>query len=275
MKIAYTMNGLIGGLRDNNSTGSPEEDSILVLRYISNLIDKNIREHNDIDVFVFSWHTNFQKEFTEYLSPVVLKLMPQKQFSIPKHLQHGNVQRVFTHKSRWYGYKEVIKLVEDYEKENNFEYDFVVNARFDICWNKPFDFKKLDTEQFHIPYHPDRLEYGWPGTKEFCSPEILDHIFASNSKWMRHYATMFDFLDEYTLPGQCKQWNTISNHFLMVWHLGKLGLLTHDIVEKSFSNWSDKNPRIIGGSKEDYIDYDIFRYRHLDRKKVLKELEGK
>ena len=65
MKIAYTMNGLIGGLRDKNSSGSPEEDSILVLRYISNLIDKNIREHNDIDVFVFSWHTNFQKEFTE------------------------------------------------------------------------------------------------------------------------------------------------------------------------------------------------------------------
>ena len=61
----------------------------------------------------------------------------------------------------------------------------------------------------------------------------------------------------------------------MVWHLGKLGLLTHDIVEKSFSNWSDKNPRIIGGSKDDYIDYDIFRYRHLDRKKVLKDLEGK
>ena len=27
---------------DKNSSGSPEEDSILVLRYISNLIDKNI-----------------------------------------------------------------------------------------------------------------------------------------------------------------------------------------------------------------------------------------
>ena len=73
---------------------------------------------------------------------------------------------------------------------------------------------------------------------------------------------MFDFLDEYTLPGQCPQWNTISNHFLMV-ALRKLGLLSEDIVKKTFSNCPDNNPKIIGGSKE--VDYDIFRYRQLTR----------
>ena len=83
---------------------------------------------------------------------------------------------------------------------------------------------------------------------------------------MKGYSTMFDFLDEYTLPGQCPQWNTISNHFLMVWHLRKLGLLSEDIVKKTFSNWHDNNPKIIGGSKE--VDYDIFRYRQLSRKEV-------
>ena len=122
------------------------------------------------------------------------------------------------------------------------------------------------------------MDYGWPN-----APEILDHIFTSNSKWMKHYATMFEHLDEYTLPGQCPQWNTISNHFLMVWHLDKLGLLSDDIISKSFSCWTDWNPNIgkLGfnsfllskGIRE--VDYDIFRYRHLDRETVLKELERK
>ena len=52
----------------------------------------------------------------------------------------------------------------------------------------------------------------------------------------------------------------------MVWHLRKLGLLSEDIVKKTFSNWHDNNPKIIGGSKE--VDYDIFRYRQLSRKEV-------
>ena len=63
MKIAYTMNGLIGGFTGKNYVGSSDEDSRLILRYVSDLIDKNIREHNDIDIFVFSWHTNFEDDF--------------------------------------------------------------------------------------------------------------------------------------------------------------------------------------------------------------------
>ena len=44
-------------------------------------------------------------------------------------------------------------------------------------------------------------------------------------------------------------------------------MLSEDIVRKTFSNWHDNNPKIIGGSKE--VDYDIFRYRQLSRKEVM------
>ena len=64
-----------------------------------------------------------------------------------------------------------------------------------------------------IPWHPDIPNYGWP----FGSPEILDHVFASNSDSMNLYSTMYDRLYEYTLPGECPTWRTISHHFLMVW----------------------------------------------------------
>ena len=268
MKIAYTMNGLVGGLSGKNSTGSPQDDQILVLRYVSNLIQRYIVSHNEqVDFFIFSWHTNFMDEFNEHLSPKKCKLIPQIDFKIPEHLSNGNLSRVIAHKSRWYGFKEVMKLVSEYEQENDLEYDLVVNARFDICWNKPFSFQDLDSDKFHIPFHPDVSDYGWPDGGTHTSIEILDHIFAAKSDWMKGYSTMFDFLDEYTLPGQCPQWNTISNHFLMVWHLRKLGLLSEDIVRKTFSNWHDNNPKIIGGSKE--VDYDIFRYRQLSRKEVM------
>ena len=267
MKIAYTLNGLVGGFSGKSaSNANKDEDSILILKYVSDLIQRYIVPYNDVDIFIFSWHTNFKDEFEKYLSPKRIKLIPQKDFSIPEHLSGGNTNRVIAHKSRWYGFKEVMNLVSEYETENDFEYDLVVNARFDTCWNNPYEFKKLDVNKFHIPIQIDTPDYGWPNN----GSEILDHIFASSSDWMKGYSSMFDFLDEYTLPNQCPQWNTISHHFLMVWHLNKLNLLSEDLIEKSFNNLHEKNPDIIGGTKNKNVDYDIFRYRQLTREDLSK-----
>ena len=65
MRIAYTLNGLIGGFAGKNYQ-STDEDSILILEYISKLINKYITAYNDVDFFVFSWHTNFENEFKEW-----------------------------------------------------------------------------------------------------------------------------------------------------------------------------------------------------------------
>ena len=265
MKVAYTINGLIGGFSGKNEIRNSNRDSLIILEYISKILKKNIIENNNADLFIFSWHTEFEKYFRKFLNPKKIELVPQIDFEIPEHLKSGNIGRVISHKSRWYGYERVMKLVSEYENENNFKYDLVVNARFDICWNKPFSFQDLDSDKFHIPFHPDMISYGWPNN----SPEILDHVFASNSDWMKHFSTMFNNLDWYTLPNQCPQWKTISHHFLMVWHLNKLNLLKDDIVKKSFSSWHESNPNIIGGSKEVDIDYDIFRYRQLTVDEVL------
>ena len=62
----------------------------------------------------------------------------------------------------------------------------------------------------HFEYKEEGSNYQWISTRD-------DSI------------NLFDKLDEYTSPGQCPQWNTISNHFLMVWHLWKLNLLSTDI----------------------------------------------
>jgi len=267
MKIAYTLNGLIGGLTGKNSSGSSRDDQVLVLKYVSNLLQKYIMPQNNVDFFIFSWHTDFMEDFNRHISPQKCKLIPQIDFKIPEHLKGEHINRVIAHKSRWYGFKEVMKLVSEYENEHYFKYDLVVNARFDTCWNKPFKFETLNPNKFHIPIHPDMSTYGWPDGGVHTNIEMLDHVFASRSDWMSGFSSMFDFLDEYTLPGECPQWKTISHHFLMVWHLRKLGLLREDIIKKSFTNLHESNTDIIGGSKD--VDYDIFRYRQLSREEVM------
>jgi len=270
MRIAYTLNGLIGGLGNsknmNVDLGDYGNESLLVLRYVSKFLKKYVLDNNDIDLFIFSWQVDKEEEFKKYLNPKKMKLIPQIDFEIPEHLKGKNDRRVLAHYSRWYGFKEVMKLRQEYEKENNIKYDLVVNARFDLCYNRPFDFSKLPVNQFHIPIHPNRPMYGWPAEQ----PEILDHIFASNSDMMNEYSFLFDHLDEYTLPGQCPQWNTISNHFLMVWHLWKLDLLYLDIVKKSFSTYTEG----VVDNQEGKTDYDIIRYRNLSVDDIEKELEN-
>ena len=51
----------------------------------------------------------------------------------------------------------------------------------------------------------------------------------------------------------------------MVWHLQQLNILSEDFINKSFKVLHEKNSDIIGGTKDDNIDYDIFRYRQLTR----------
>jgi hypothetical protein len=56
----------------------------------------------------------------------------------------------------------------------------------------------------------------------------------------------------------------------MVWHLRKLGLLSTDIVKKSFSTYT---PAMVD-NQEGKTDYDIIRYRNLSEEDILKELES-
>ena len=130
------MNGLIGGLSGKNSSGSNSDDQLIVLKYVSQILQKYIMPWNNVDFFIFSWHTDFMDDFNRNISPVKCKLLPQIDFKIPEHLKGGNINRVIAHYSRWYGFNEVMKLKSEYEKENDFAYDLVVNARMDTLWNQ-------------------------------------------------------------------------------------------------------------------------------------------
>ena len=66
MRIAYTLNGLIGGISSgknmNADVGDYSSQSLLTLRYISKFFKKYVLDNNDVDIFIFSWETDKEKE---------------------------------------------------------------------------------------------------------------------------------------------------------------------------------------------------------------------
>ena len=268
MKVAYTMNGLIGGLgRFKNDERRDEEILIDIAEYVNLFLQKYIVEENDVDIFIYSWNFEHKKELDKIFKPVLSEYHKQIDFlpNIPKRL-HENAPRANAHYSRWYGFDKVMGLRRAYEKVHNIKYDLVVNVRFDLCWNHTFDFSKLDTEKVHVGGRIDMPNWGWPHRMMAKGGwELIDHIFAMNPTNMDNFGKMYYKLNEYTKPGQCPQWNVISSHFLAPWHLSKLGLLSTDIVEFTFKDWHN--------GRNDKADYEILRYRNLTPDKLREDID--
>jgi len=280
MKIAYTINGLIGGLSGKSWSRKDEDFLPAMVKYLYKSLDDNILKNNDVDIFLYSWHYDDKDIFDEIYKPKKSIFTNQIEFELPDHLKHAsNLDRIQAHYSRWYGFREVVKLKEQYEQENNIKYDLVVNARFDHYWNKSVDFSVYDIEKVYLSKFLDRL-YGWGSGSFSTNDELLGDLFVMGSENMDEFSNMFDKLDEYTLPGQCPQWKDISHHMLTVWHLRKIGLLRPSIVEFPFTTCF---PTGTGGGKplgvdvdKKIPDYSLLRYKvqmeNLTREDIINEI---
>ena len=232
MKIAYTINGILGGLTGKNYENDNSNLTVEIARCVYKSLYERILKHNDVDIFLFSWHKDEKDILDEIYKPKKSLHIEQILFTdLPKQLTVGNQDRVQAHISKWYGFKEVMRLRREYEKENNIKYDLVANCRFDHFWEKDIYFSDLNPEKIHTSKWTCEPEWGWPTGS---NPELLGDIFVMKPEYMDQFATMFDHITEYIEPGQCPQWNTISHHFLNVWHLRKLGLLDENLIKFPF-----------------------------------------
>ncbi len=266
MKIAYLMNGLIGGLAGKNYTYADADIRQKVLEYTSEthhfLQDKDV----EIDYFIFSWELDLEKQYTKIYNPKKIKCIPQPVFDVPEHyIKYKDSKywpRIQAHYSRWFGALEVSKMCNEYSLENGIEYDLVVNARLDLCFQNKIDFNKFDPSKFHIAKSIASPNYNWPKNKL----EMLDHIFVSSSENMRKFMSLYNNINDYTAPGQCPQWSKISSHFLTVWHLNKLGLLNKETI-------SESNITCYDNGYHPSTDYYIFRYKKLSMEDVIKGIK--
>lgn len=255
MKIAYTINGLIGGFVGKNSARNDLESRSLILEYTFNSIKDCLMSNHDIDFYIYSWEPYLKEEFERLYKPTKSQYVNQIKFDVPSDIKNDG--RTQSHYSRWYGVKQLKNMIND----SGVEYDMIINTRMDLHWNRIQDFTNLNIDKIHVAIHPTTPHF-LPMKKNGSA--ICDHFVMMNPQLFDSYGDLYDSLDEYVLPKNHKcRYSHISHHLLIPQHLRKLGVV--DKLEPTIINHHDAG---VGTG-----DYDIFRYKKLTKKQVENELQ--
>jgi len=261
VKTAICFNGLVGSTK-----GKSQEligDFNTCFEISSHLYKKHIIDKNDVDIFIHSWSTGMEREVVDTYKPKKYIVEEQKVFDIPEYIPGPEVRR-HTHYSLWCSRQKSIRLKCDYERENNIKYDCVMLARFDLAWQSDLIFEDYDQEYFWTQKWPKKILNGkmlkdieyWKLSDSGFNMEtewwgyphnnqgLLGMWFFSNSENMNKFATLYDHLDEYSLPGNCPVDDSgkISAHRQIPYHLEKIGLM--DKIRLCDKNWHDDCPTV-------------------------------
>lgn len=226
MKIALCLFGLTGGITDKNGNGEKLNPSVAY-----NFYKKNIIENQNVDVFIHSWSNSFKKELVEIYNPK--KFIIEDQIAFPESYKHPSVieeiknstikktiksflkgenkkKRISNSKlysfrahSRWYSSKMSISLKKTYEKENNFEYDFVMVSRLDLGIFKKIDFSKLEKNVFYAGHRnnaPNKNNnFKGDYNNENKNFEFNDLFFIGSSGDLDKFSKLFDYINCYKI----------------------------------------------------------------------------
>jgi hypothetical protein len=255
MKIAYTINGLIGGLTGKNFQLRDQDIAPLIIKYTSDTVNNFIKKNNDIDFYIYSWQPELKEYFNKAYSPKASIYKEQINFTIPPYLP--NDDRTQAHYSRWYGVKCLSEMIH----ESNTHYDLVINCRMDICWNKDIYFNNLNLDKIHVAYHPTYPNF-LPTNKN--GNTMCDHLFISNVENFHKIASLFNNIDEYVHPSKHKcGYSHISNHILFPQHLQAINLV--EKLEGSILNNIDEG--------KGTGDYDILKYKNITKEQLKQMYE--
>lgn len=221
MKVALCLMGIVGAVEEKYGLGQSID-----YRIGHHFIKKHILDKNDVDVFIHSWSTEFKDELVDIYKP--------KKYLIEQQIDFGERSLRFQSlKSRWYSNKQVVELKSEYEKENNFKYDFVMIYRLDCMFNKDVIFSEFDNEYF---YNSHINECGDPGPSNpsdynshcHCAGygAYADLWFFGNSDNINLFGTLYDSWDRYGIE---------SPHKVIIHHLNEMGLgpkLKHEFCDR-------------------------------------------
>ena len=220
MKIALCFCGLVGGAEGNDGKGftlDPETASYYFKKNIINL-------DQDVDVFVHSWSKKEENEIIKSYNPKSytfedqIKFYPWNLFfrqllhplPLLKLIISGHVN-IFSWiynlstraQSRWYSSKKSIELALDYQKKNNFEYDYIMVTRLDLIFFKEINFREFNKDYFYVPNRnkgPNIYSiFRWNSNNTIEDDAFGDLFFFSNPSNMKKFAKLFDLMSNYSL----------------------------------------------------------------------------
>ena len=225
-RVALCLYGLVGGKVDKGGGGGDLDYNIAFNSY-----QKHILSKNKIDIFIHSWsidhkegliklykpkdsiiepQIDFKNEinlrFKEYYVDFTIRIknMIKNVFRSKKVIFYSQRDRAFRARSRWYSNKRVIELKKNYELENNFEYDFVMVSRLDVCFFSDILFSSFDNSYFYasnwndVNIQPDG-SYMPNKQNNQEGRGFMDLWFFSNSKLMDKFGSLYDNISNYDI----------------------------------------------------------------------------
>ncbi len=159
MRVALCLHGMQGKESSQWTKGARNLDPHLGWRqYKHHLLDKN----NDVDVFFHTRDPEFDEAAIKLYQPKKHEVEPYFDFDLDRHCIAAHkatkypIEGAIAHSqkcwSRWYSAYKSIKLKSDYEKENNFKYDWVFLGRFDYLSFEDIIFSNYDNKYFYLPW---------------------------------------------------------------------------------------------------------------------------
>ena len=146
VRAALCLSGKIGSINGPAVKGHKSDPRILFKAYEH--YKRHIIEKNDIDIFIHCWDINYVFDIKMLYKPIKSVIQKQLGFKIPYYVK-GLRGRKQGHYSRWYSNMVVNQLRREYEKENNFKYDFVMTTRFDLAFETDVIFSEFDNKYFY------------------------------------------------------------------------------------------------------------------------------
>lgn len=187
---------------------------------------KNLLKNNNVDIFYHTWikpNIDFDDLYNTY-NPVLYKIENTlEDVYNKKYTRIPDVKfPAYNTVSSFYSIYNCNLLKQQYEKDNNFKYDWVIRTRFDYALNAEFDFTILDKNKIHIPNCRIVPERNF-GNDQFAmgSSDVIDM-----------YCSTYLYLDEFYNAGTVM----IGENML------QSNLIKHNLVDENLVYVNMNNP---------------------------------
>lgn len=260
MKIAFCLHGYVA-----NSNGV--NGAIMANQYMKD----RILDRHDVDVFIHSWDIKNKDIALDLFKPTKSQFELQNEFeselqgydegwffgdaNSPPGMYSTNT--IFRGMSFLYSRKRALEIRAEYERDNDFKYDAVVIARFDMGMRGKEHYQKYYATDFYFNGNAN-MDKLYSCYWQQLNWGIADHWFYSSSDNMSAVGSLYDCLGDYynpesdyvksvteawpesnsedefsnemmksersTLLTSFPRWGCIDNHKLYKWHFMQTGL---------------------------------------------------